>query len=82
LGEAHEPRPGELGELACHGVLVVAVRCERHRSARDARGTAGMTSTWLADVKYVVAVMPMPTTGAPSTVRTWQRTGAYSQRDV
>jgi hypothetical protein len=48
LGEAREPRPGELGELACHGVLVVAVRCERHRSAGDARGTAGMTSTWLA----------------------------------
>jgi hypothetical protein len=82
LVEAHEPPPGELGELACHVVLVVAARCERHRSAGDARGTADMTSAWSADVKYVVAVMPTPTTSAPSTVHTWQLRGAYSQRDV
>jgi len=48
LGEAHEPRPGELDELACHLVLVVAVRCERHRSACDAQGTTCMRSS-LAD---------------------------------
>jgi hypothetical protein len=39
------PGPGEIGELARHFVPVVAVRCERHRSAGDARGTACMTSS-------------------------------------
>jgi hypothetical protein len=46
---AKRMNPGPANSVSSgHGVLVVAVRCERHRSAGDARGTAGMTSTWLA----------------------------------
>jgi hypothetical protein len=42
LGKAHEPRFSEFGELARHLVLVVPVRCGRHRSAGDVRGAAAI----------------------------------------
>src|ERR1700745_742432 len=43
--EAHEIRPGELGELARHIVLVVAVRRECYCRAGDVRGAAAMPSS-------------------------------------
>src|ERR1700730_17302708 len=43
LREARERRTGDLRELACHFILVVAVRCERHCGAGDVRGTAAVT---------------------------------------
>src|ERR1700752_2569268 len=43
-GEAHQPRLGERGELACQVVLVVSVWWERHRGSGDVWRAAGETS--------------------------------------
>jgi hypothetical protein len=68
LGEAHEPRLGELGEFACHFVLAIPVWWERHRRAGDVRSAARETSDRLRGCEIRCIERDLTTNNVPSRV--------------